>query len=342
MFSCGGSGLPIAEKLMHSQSRRLILLLINMVLVTLLSACSTYGPAPVSGVHARGQIKANGHHYVVAKGDTLYSIAWQAGTDVPTLARHNRIAPPYSIYPGQTLRLDVPGAKRTQYTVRRGDTLSSIARRSNNNVADLASANGLRPPYRIYVGQTLTLHGRATSQPAPAPKPQKSGSVAQTKPSSQPKNTGSTKVPKPVAPTVGKTYPDPKVQKSSNNNAPIAWRWPTSGPIISNFSLAETGNKGIDIRGSRGQAIKAAAAGKVVYAGNALRGYGNLIIIKHNDDYLSAYAHNEVLKVKEQQTVSTGQHIADMGSSDTTDVRLHFEVRYQGSSVNPMKYLPKR
>ncbi|MCT7653857.1 peptidoglycan DD-metalloendopeptidase family protein [Oceanimonas sp. NS1] len=112
--------------------------------------------------------------------------------------------------------------------------------------------------------------------------------------------------------------------------------------MISGFSLAETGNKGVDIRGSRGEAVKAAAAGKVVYAGNALRGYGNLIIIKHNDDYLSAYAHNEVLRVKEQDSVQAGQHIADMGSSDATDVRLHFEIRHQGKSVDPRKYLPKR
>ena len=327
------------------QSRRFTLWCINLILITLLSACSASRPAPVSGVHARGQMKGNGSHYVVAKGDTLYSIAWQAGTDVPSLARHNRIAPPYPIYPGQTLRLDVPGAKRAQYRVQRGDTLNSIARNSNNRVADLAILNGLKPPYRIYVGQALTLQGGASShngQPArTAAIPAGKIKVTQTQ-AANTKQTPVTKSTKPVAAAPGKVYAGTVAQKNAANNAHIKWNWPTTGPIISGFSLAETGNKGIDIRGSRGQAIKAAAAGQIVYAGNALRGYGNLIIIKHNDDYLSAYAHNEVLKVKEQQVVSAGQHIADMGSSDTTDVRLHFEIRHQGSSVNPMSYLPKR
>ncbi|MBM7455746.1 lipoprotein NlpD [Oceanisphaera litoralis] len=306
----------------------------NLLLITLLTACSASRPAPVVGVHARGQIKADGRHYVVVKGDTLYSIAWQAGTDVPTLARHNRIQAPYSIYPGQTLRLDVPNAALAVYRVRRGDTLGIIARNTGHTVADLATLNGLTPPYRIYVGQPLNLRTRTTAAAGPKKARSNSSTTAGT--------STSAKAPKPLAPASGKAYAGSKVQKNAAVNVNISWQWPAAGPVISGFSLAETGNKGIDIRGSRGQAIKAAAAGKVVYAGNALRGYGNLIIIKHNDDYLSAYAHNEVLRVKEQQRVRAGQHIADMGSSDTTDVRLHFEIRYQGSSVNPMKYLPKR
>src|SRR5699024_2952923 len=135
---------------------------------------------------------------------------------------------------------------------------------------------------------------------------------------------------------------EPTVSSTSTSTPISTWRWPTEGKVIETFGASEGGNKGIDIAGSKGQAIIATAAGKVVYAGNALRGYGNLIIIKHNDDYLSAYAHNEQLRVKEQETVSSGQHIADMGNSDTTDIGLHFEIRYQGTSVDPMKYLPKR
>ncbi len=309
---------------------------ISLVLLQLLSACSASRPAPVRGVgeHAQGQVKANGRHYVVARGDTLYSIAWQAGTDVTTLARHNGLRAPYRIYPGQTLKLDVPGRKARIYQVRRGDTLSGIARRTQHSVADLASLNGLRPPYRIYVGQKLALH--AISQPVVA-----AGSRAKPAPPVS-KKTEVAKSPKAVAPVKRKAYAGTEVQKKASVNGPVAWQWPVSGAVISGFSLSETGNKGIDIRGSRGQAVKAAAAGKVVYAGNALRGYGNLIIIKHNDDYLSAYAHNEVLRVKEQDTVKAGQHIADMGSSDATDVRLHFEIRHQGNSVDPRKYLPKR
>lgn len=118
------------------------------------------------------------------------------------------------------------------------------------------------------------------------------------------------------------------------------WLWPTKGRVVVRFSNAEQGNKGIDIAGRRGQPVVATAKGAVVYAGNALRGYGNLIIIKHNDDYLSAYAHNERILVKENQRVAAGEQIATMGSSGSQDVRLHFEIRYKGKSVNPQRYLP--
>jgi lipoprotein NlpD len=127
------------------------------------------------------------------------------------------------------------------------------------------------------------------------------------------------------------------------SSAPIStWRWPTDGKVFENFSSSEGGNKGIDIAGSKGQAITATADGRVVYAGNALRGYGNLIIIKHNDDYLSAYAHNDTMLVREQQEIKAGQKIATMGSTGTSSTRLHFEIRYKGKSVNPLQYLPQR
>lgn len=133
------------------------------------------------------------------------------------------------------------------------------------------------------------------------------------------------------------------VATSTNNGGPVSsWKWPTDGKIIDNFSASEGGNKGIDIAGSRGQSVVATASGRVVYAGNALRGYGNLIIIKHNDDYLSAYAHNDTMLVREQQEVQAGQKIATMGSTGTSSVRLHFEIRYKGKSVNPLRYLPQR
>lgn len=112
------------------------------------------------------------------------------------------------------------------------------------------------------------------------------------------------------------------------------------GRVIKNFSAGDQGNKGIDIAGQRGQAIVSTAEGTVVYSGNALRGYGNLVIVKHNDNYLSAYAHNDQLLVREGQSVKAGQKIATMGSSGTNSVRLHFEIRYQGKSVNPKRYLP--
>ncbi|WP_232818227.1 peptidoglycan DD-metalloendopeptidase family protein [Zobellella maritima] len=334
-------------------------------LILLLTACTSSSPsrpAPVMnlGAHAHGQFQ-DPNRYIVAKGDTLYSIAWLVGTDVPTLARHNGIHSPYQIYPGQVIRMDVPGISRPVYRVKSGDTLSRIAQQHSNSVADLATLNGLVPPYRIFVGQKLILNrARIEAPKAPATSRVTSRSVegsrvantskpvssrsASTLPKSRiPAGTSSdTKPGQGLAPSPGKEYAGTRVQNNAAVKSVITWQWPTKGSVISGFSLAETGNKGIDIRGERGQAVTAAAEGRVVYAGSALRGYGNLIIIKHDDNYLSAYAHNDVLRVQDKQMVKAGQHIADMGSSGATDVRLHFEIRYQGTSVDPMRYLPKR
>ena len=146
-----------------------------------------------------------------------------------------------------------------------------------------------------------------------------------------------------VATTAPVTAPSSAISDPTSNGGPVSsWKWPTEGKTIDSFSASEGGNKGIDIAGSRGQPIFATANGRVVYAGNALRGYGNLIIIKHNDDYLSAYAHNDTMLVREQEEVKAGQKIATMGSTGTSSVRLHFEIRYKGKSVNPLRYLPQR
>ncbi|EDU5985377.1 murein hydrolase activator NlpD [Salmonella enterica] len=181
---------------------------------------------------------------------------------------------------------------------------------------------------------SLWLAGCTSSSNPPAPVTSvDSGSSSNT-------NSGMLITPPVTAPTVSTTEPN---ASSTSTSAPIsAWRWPTDGKVIENFGASEGGNKGIDIAGSKGQAIVATADGRVVYAGNALRGYGNLIIIKHNDDYLSAYAHNDTMLVREQQEVKAGQKIATMGSTGTSSTRLHFEIRYKGKSVNPLRYLPQR
>ncbi|MCS6040236.1 murein hydrolase activator NlpD [Klebsiella pneumoniae subsp. pneumoniae] len=170
-----------------------------------------------------------------------------------------------------------------------------------------------------------------------------SGEQSATKmlPNNKPATTTTTVVAPVTAPTTVSTT-QPTASSTSTSSPISAWRWPTDGKVIENFSGAEGGNKGIDIAGSKGQAIVATADGRVVYAGNALRGYGNLIIIKHNDDYLSAYAHNDTMLVREQQEVKAGQKIATMGSTGTSSTRLHFEIRYKGKSVNPLQYLPQR
>jgi outer membrane antigenic lipoprotein B len=262
--------------------------------------------------------------------------------------------------------------KGNTYTVRKGDTMFLIAYISGLDVKELAALNNMKEPYNLSVGQTLKVsNGRSQSvaQPAVAPQPQA--------PVQQPVSTEPTvtytpgangtqygsdgTITGPVKATAGGLPPvnsapvNQPVQVQNQpvasqpipqDNAPvastIAWRWPTSGNVIQGFSSSDGGNKGIDIGGSRGQAVNAAAGGRVVYAGNALRGYGNLIIIKHNDDFLSAYAHNDSILVKDQQEVKAGQQIAKMGNTGTNDVKLHFEIRYKGKSVDPTRYLPRR
>lgn len=262
--------------------------------------------------------------------------------------------------------------KGNTYTVRKGDTMFLIAYISGLDVKELAALNNMKEPYNLSVGQTLKVsNGRSQSvaQPTVAPQPQ---APVQQPVSSEPTVTytpgangtqyGSDgTITGPVKATAGGLPPvnsapvnqpvqvqnQPVVsQPIPQDNAPvastIAWRWPTSGNVVQGFSSSDGGNKGIDIGGSRGQAVNAAAGGRVVYAGNALRGYGNLIIIKHNDDFLSAYAHNDSILVKDQQEVKAGQQIAKMGNTGTNDVKLHFEIRYKGKSVDPTRYLPRR
>ena len=260
--------------------------------------------------------------------------------------------------------------KGETYTVRKGDTMFLIAYITGLDTKELAALNNMKEPYSLSVGQTLKVsNGRSAAPQAVA----KTTSVAQPmQATTQPGATEPTitytpgangtqygsdgTITGPIKASVGGTPPSnaplttqvqqPTSQAMTTETAPavsnVAWRWPTSGNVIQGFSNSDGGNKGIDISGSRGQAVNAAAGGRVVYSGNALRGYGNLIIIKHNDDFLSAYAHNDSILVKDQQEVKAGQQIAKMGSTGTNGVKLHFEIRYKGKSVDPTRYLPRR
>jgi len=194
------------------------------------------------------------------------------------------------------------------YTVKRGDTLSKISRMTGTSVSSLARMNGISPPYTIEVGQRLKVSGSS--------KKSSSSRTAKVTPSSA--------VPRSSWPPVGQR----------------CWRWPTSGKVVMRYSTADGGNKGIDIAGSRGQPIYASGAGKVVYVGNQLRGYGNLIMIKHNNDYITAYAHNDKMMVNNGQSVKIGQQIATMGNSDADSVKLHFQIRYRATAIDPLRYLP--
>lgn len=284
--------------------------------------------------------------YAVVKGDTLYSIAFRYGLDYHALAKINQIEPPYNLKVGQVLQLNLKQQEAPSYVVQKGDTLYSIARKNNQSVSFLAGVNNLEPPYNLKVGQKILLsrdNSMSSSASATAKKEdvvpvagQKAPTTtAATKPTTSDSKATTTK------PAASSQAQPPIVKTATRKVAGVTWSWPTTGRVIEQFSTAEQGNKGVDIAGKRGQAIIAAADGQVVYSGNALRGFGNLIIINHTNEYLSAYAHNDVLLVKEGQKVKRGQQIARMGSTDASSPRLHFEIRYRGQSVNPVSYLPK-
>ncbi|MCZ8094690.1 MAG: peptidoglycan DD-metalloendopeptidase family protein [Acidovorax sp.] len=253
----------------------------------------------------------------------------------------------------------LPGAENAgkpgYYTVKPGDTLIRIGLENGQGWKDIARWNNLENPNLIEVGQVLRV---SASVPAPAPassaavssdtgvvtRPVTSSSVtpaAAASASSAPKTPASgaapvvavatptpTPAPAPVAPPAGAVEDD------------VSFIWPASGALLAGFDEAR--NKGYDIAGKAGDAVLAAADGRVVYSGAGLRGYGNLIILKHNNTFLTAYAHNQTLLVKEDQAVRRGQKIAEMGNTDADRVKLHFEIRRQGKPVDPARYLAAR
>ena len=236
-----------------------------------------------------------------------------------------------------------------KYTVNKGETLYSISWRYGYDHREVAAWNNIKPPYSIYPGQQLLLiaphqqyakPSRQTTTTA-ATKPAVSAKIepARTTPLTRPAVVASASRVKPRITTKKPV----RVEKrpASRQQKSIAWHWPSKGVIVSGFSPSK-GKKGLDIRGKLGQSVIAAAPGNVVYSGSGLIGYGNLVIIKHNDTYLSAYGHNRRLLVKEGTAVKQGQKIAEMGDSGKEGVILHFEIRRDGKPVNPLSYLPKR
>ncbi|MFA0414127.1 peptidoglycan DD-metalloendopeptidase family protein [Vibrio renipiscarius] len=306
---------------MFVKSKALLMFALGSVLV----GCAAHTPAPVSSLDkdydaiSRGSFR--GSYYQVERGDTLYFIAYVTNKDVKDIIRYNHLQAPYTIFPGQKLKLWQPAYQTPSY----GKSSSVVA--ATAVTAGVAASKPVKTP-----AQSKSSTQKVTqSKPVPK-KPVAQKTVAKKVEQSKPKEYVGTKGKQDVNKVVGKKAP-------ANVNV-AKWLWPTKGRVIKNFSAGDQGNKGIDIAGQRGQSINATAAGSVVYSGNALRGYGNLVIIKHNDKYLSAYAHNDKLLVHEGQSVKAGQKIATMGSSGTNSVRLHFEIRYQGKSVNPKRYLP--
>lgn len=306
--------------------------------------------------------------YTVQQGDTLFSIAFRYGQNYKSLAQDNGIDPPYNIRIGQTIHIGGNAQNDSDqsgsYTVKKGDNLSSVSAATGIPPSAIVRVNNLQAPYRLIPGQVLTIEdpdakrttSRSEQQVVPVAGAQ-SGTVTDTVISrkvtvvgangskvvseSSQKNpqTASQSAAEPEGTAVAATTP--VTSGSTRNAGGVTWMWPARGTVIKGFSLNENGNKGIDIAGTRGQNVVAAADGQVVYAGSALRGYGNLVIINHDNEYLSAYAHNEQLLVREGQRVKRGQSVARMGSTDSDRVNLHFEIRYRGKSVNPLGYLPR-
>jgi len=298
--------------------------------------------------------------YTVKRGDTLHQIALDTGLDYRELAAWNSIENPNVIRVGQVLRLAAPGEPGSQplgqdsvpgvttAPLRAPPPVVAVAPASGAAspspagtappgasapaAAPAAGASGglktspkaIKEPYSDQAVRELTL--AASAVPAP------SDTVAMAAPP------GVRSEPKPE-PRPAPAAASPAAPATSGDSDALDWAWPAKGKIIAGFS--ETANlKGIDIAGTAGQAVNASAAGRVVYAGSGLRGYGKLIIIKHNATFLSAYAHNREILVKEGQQVARGQKIAEMGNTDADQVKLHFEIRRQGKPMDPTKYLP--
>lgn len=270
--------------------------------------------------------------YTVRRGDSLYMIAMEFDLNYLDLGRWNGLKSPYTIHRGQVLRLRPAVAKKrprvkpkpkakpkrtvtqkssscsgTLYTVRRGDSLSEVADKCRLSSRKIAQWNRLRAPYTIHVGQRLRIKPAAGSPPPAVKK-------------SAPK-------------TVAK-----KSVQSRSTAASVRLKPPVSGKITQRFSQSK-GITGVEYSGKRGAAVRAAGDGKVVYSGTGLVRYGKLLIIKHDQNLLTAYAHNSALQVNEGDVVKAGQQIAKMGSSGTDRVKLHFEVRKGGKPVDPMRYL---
>ncbi len=302
-----------------------------------LTGCSTTQVAPVtdltgsaSAPRAQGNSGGRQHAdnrgtHIVKKGDTLYSIALQYGLDYRELATWNHLDNLNHIRIGQSLYVTAPAPSVT------------AARPANDSDSSaIATPLALAAPTAIVTTQALPA-GNTITQPAAVRLPYSKAALAQIGKQSPPAQPASAP-PAQHAAAVGNELPG--TNSGTGNDSGIDWVWPASGPLLARFGNADA-DKGINIGGQRDQPVYAAAAGKIVYSGSGLHGYGKLVIIKHNAIYLTAYAHNDQLLVKEGQTVSRGQKIAEMGDSDADRVELHFEVRKMGKPVDPLIYLPE-
>ncbi|NOT18120.1 MAG: peptidoglycan DD-metalloendopeptidase family protein [Sulfuriferula sp.] len=307
-----------------------------IVVMAMLAGCSTTQVAPVEerGVNKASAAKPAPRKvrdwrpatHTVVKGDTLYSIALEYGLDYRELSAWNKLNDVNVIYVGQVLRLAETVAAPVETVQVSALKPNVVATQPLVEVSNVEQPLALKLPY----SEQAVVQLKQAAMPTVVPPTLKSvvvpvATVTTVKEAAS-KDVSAKEVTKETAP-------------KETDDVALDWMWPTQGRMIAEFSEAKS-SKGIDIAGTAGQAVYAAAAGKVVYSGAGLRGYGKLVIIKHNVIYLSAYAHNQQILVKEGQVVTRGQKIAEMGNTDADQVKLHFEIRQMGKPVDPLKYLP--
>lgn len=282
----------------------LLLALCSVFALILVSACAGNPAAPIEDRSRPGTARGV-QSYTVRRGDTLFSIAFRYGLDYRRLAAANAIARPYTIFPGQRLMLREARAQ---------SAAGSLASRGSPTVA-------AAPEVSPAAAKGTAVKGTA-AEARPAPPPAKTASEP------------------------GKAAPESAAAvsaKAASGAAPAAsasWRWPAAGRVVRRFD--GTLNKGIDIAGPRGDVVRATRAGRVVYAGTGIAGYGLMLILRHSEEYLSAYGHSDALLVNEGDAVRAGQGIARRGSSGTDSVKLHFEIRRHGRPLDPLSVLPER
>ncbi len=288
---------------------------------------------------------------VVQKGDTLYSLSRKYQVPLRGLIEENNLSAPYALNIGQNLRLP----KRQKHVVSKGETLYSISKKYNVDITSLSRLNDLEAPYTISVGQTLmlpeTLATGNTKQYQIASKASSGGSSSYSytkgnttkKTTAAPAKTTKSKTTTKKSSATTKSISKKTPRKNVSTYRKTKFIWPVQGTVVSNFGIVGKGRKndGINIKAAMGTNVKAADKGVVAYAGNELKGFGNLVLIKHSDGYITAYAHNQRLYVKKGQKVLRGEKIATVGSTGSVNFpQLHFEVRAGKKAVNPRSYLP--
>jgi lipoprotein NlpD len=313
-----------------------------LTVLLMLSACTTYSVRAPIGDRTQSPLRTPDTHQV-RRGDTLYSIAFLYGVSIEELADWNELHPPYTIYRGQELRLRPAAAQPPAPVVQAAMPRASQPKPRTGTPSRPQSPSATAPVMRpaapaggtaALVGSVPKIAAPSVPKSAPAARATPPRAAGQSRPAAPPAAA-------PAAST-GTARQAVAVPARAESNQQVFWSWPAEGRVIRGYDPDRAVKKGIDIGGSGGDAVRAAAAGKVVYAGSGLSGYGRLIIIKHNNDFLSAYAHNRKLIAREGQWVNKGEVIAQMGSSGTDRTQLHFEIRKHGRPVDPLRYLPSR